>query len=144
MISSPRAAKPIISRTGVYGVVVQNQKLLLVKQFKGPHRGKWDLPGGKIEPGEAIEHALRREFLEEVGMEFDTMEVFNNLTAITEGIDEKGTVYDFHQVGLIYHIQGIAPSSLHIAEMEHAWMDPAQLEVGNMAPFVRQILPLIT
>lgn len=134
--------KPTISRAGVYGIAVKNGKLLLVKQYKGPHSGKWELPGGGIEAGETAEDTLRREFREEVGISFDTMQFLTNLTAITDGMDEKGNPYHFHQTGSVYLIKGFSPSSAQHAEMEHAWIDPKQLERERVSSFVRQIIDL--
>ncbi len=135
--------KLAVSRTGVYAINMQNQKLLLVKQFEGIHIGKWDLPGGGIEPKETIEEALRREFFEEVGMRFDTMQLFGNFTAVTAGITKMGEPYDFHQIGLIYQVEGLSQLSGSTPELEYAWIDPEHLGPGAISPFVREVLALL-
>ena len=61
------------------GVVVMGfldpETVLLTKQEQ-PHRERsfFDLPGGRMEPGEDSEMAARREFLEETGYEIDRLE----------------------------------------------------------------------
>ncbi len=134
----PSRSEPTISRTGVYGIVWQNQKLLVVKQQKGPHLGKFDLPGGGIEAGETIEEALRREFREEVGMSFDSIQLIENLTAVTEGLNENGA-YFLHQIGLIYLIHGFFPLQ-NAPEIEFFWIEPQELSKAPISPFVKQML----
>ena len=34
---------------GAYGIIIENNKILLVKKFGGPYNGLLDLPGGTIE-----------------------------------------------------------------------------------------------
>ncbi|HEY3259056.1 MAG TPA: NUDIX domain-containing protein [Pseudonocardiaceae bacterium] len=52
------------------GAVVHDDhgRLLLVRRATEPGRGLWSLPGGRVEPGESDEAALRRELQEEVGL----------------------------------------------------------------------------
>lgn len=49
-------------------------RLLLVLRGREPGAGLWSIPGGKVEPGESLEAALRREVLEETALEVDVGE----------------------------------------------------------------------
>jgi ADP-ribose pyrophosphatase YjhB (NUDIX family) len=44
-------------------------KILLIKRDTVPFRGYWALPGGRVEPGEAVERAVEREVKEETGLD---------------------------------------------------------------------------
>lgn len=44
-------------------------RLLLVQRGSDPHRGRWTLPGGRIEPDETPEQAVVRELREETGLD---------------------------------------------------------------------------
>jgi 8-oxo-dGTP diphosphatase len=52
------------------GVLIDPQgSFLLTSRPEGKvYAGYWEFPGGKVEPGESIEEALRRELLEELGI----------------------------------------------------------------------------
>jgi 8-oxo-dGTP diphosphatase len=55
----------------VLGYLEKSAKILLGLRKDHPskiYRDHWDLPGGQIEPGETVEEALKREFLEETGL----------------------------------------------------------------------------
>ena len=52
---------------GVYGVCLQEGKLLCIEKTRGPYQQRYDLPGGSQEPGEGLTETLKREVLEETG-----------------------------------------------------------------------------
>ena len=64
--------RPVV---GVGGVVVQDNRALIVKRAHEPRKGEWSLPGGLVELGETLVDALRRELKEETGLEVDVGEV---------------------------------------------------------------------
>ena len=122
-------------RTGVYGLAMQDGKILLVRQIQGNHRGTFDLPGGGIEAGETIEEALRREFREEAALGFNTMRLVENLSFSSQGVAEYGATFLFQQIGLIYQVDGLF-SLDEVPELESAWVDLEDLEKIPLAPFV--------
>ena len=52
---------------GVYGVIINEDRILLVKKSRGAYTGKLDLPGGSFEHGETPIETLKREISEETG-----------------------------------------------------------------------------
>ena len=70
MLASQRYEKPSLT---VDIVVVDPSEdrhmVLLVQRKHPPFEGRWAIPGGFVDPHEPLEHAARRELLEEPGVE---------------------------------------------------------------------------
>jgi len=54
---------------GVGAVIVDGERVLLVKRAHEPLKGEWSLPGGAVEVGESLEAALVREVREETRLD---------------------------------------------------------------------------
>lgn len=69
------------------GAVIWNgrKEVLLIRRTKEPRIGQWSLPGGKVENGESLHDALRREVREETGLEIEIM----GLAGVAETIDDR-------------------------------------------------------
>ena len=53
----------------VGAVVVVDDDLLLIRRGRGAAQGEWSVPGGRVQPGEALAEAVVRELAEETGLE---------------------------------------------------------------------------
>lgn len=66
----PEAAERIV----VGGAVLHEGRLLAARRSAPPElAGRWELPGGKVEPGESPDAALVRELREELGVEAEAV-----------------------------------------------------------------------
>ena len=84
----------------------------------GEFEGMWEFPGGKIEPGESREVALKREIQEELGVDI----VIEDLLCTTE--------YDYPSFHLTMHCYLCSVKSGDIELREHKsarWLKPAEL-----------------
>jgi len=63
--------KAIVPVVAVGAVIINDHKVLLVKRAHAPARGQWAIPGGRVEAGETLQQALKREIREETGLDID-------------------------------------------------------------------------
>jgi XTP/dITP diphosphohydrolase len=107
------------------GLIISEGKLLLAKRYD-PHNpdyhGKWELPGGVIELGEALEENLKRELLEETNYEVEIIKQINYIHKVDR------IKKDFsYQAFLIPYVCKVLEKNgdFNDAEiMEIKWIDP--------------------
>jgi len=59
---------PEVPLVGVGAIIVEGDRVLLVKRAHPPIQGQWSIPGGVLEVGELVKEAAIREAREETGL----------------------------------------------------------------------------
>lgn len=125
---------------GVYGICVQNGKLLVIKKNGGPYINRYDLPGGSLEDRESLVVAMKREFLEETGFE---VEIIKNV-GITDFMltsDWRGLA-DVHHIAVYYLVKQIGGNLIEPEQFEGqdslgaVWISEEDISVENASPLV--------
>ncbi len=128
----------------VSAVVIDDERLLVVRRGRGRAQGEWAVPGGRVHAGELLAEAVVRELLEETGIEG----VCGNLIGVHELLDDDGP----HQVVLAYQVtlmEAVEPVAGDDA-VEARWVplnDVAELRlVAGLAEFLHdhQVIATIT
>ena len=86
--------KPISVAVGV--LVDSEGRILITRRAKNAHQGGlWEFPGGKLEPGESVLEALRRELCEELGTDIAGS---TPLMTLEHDYQDKQVLLDVHLV----------------------------------------------
>ncbi|OZD84081.1 (deoxy)nucleoside triphosphate pyrophosphohydrolase [Rhodococcus sp. 05-339-2] len=115
----------------VAAALTHDGRLLLAQRTRPPElAGLWELPGGKVEPGESEEAALVRELREELGVECSVG------AALTGDVDLAG--------GLVLRAYRASLVSGMPAALEHSalrWVDAQTLPTMDLVDADRLWLP---
>lgn len=115
----------IIHRDGAY---------FATQRGYGEFEGMWEFPGGKIEPGESREDALKREIQEELGVDI----TIGELLCTTE--------YDYPTFHLTMHcyLCSVASGEIELREHKSAqWLTAETLDTVEWLPADKEIIAML-
>jgi mutator protein MutT len=115
------------------GILVDRDRVLIARRQEHDHQGgRWEFPGGKRHAGETIAECLRRELIEEIGLEVTIGPIWRALTH----------VYPDRRVSIYFYIceakDGHTPRAIECDEIR--WVRPEEL---TTLPFVEGDLAVL-
>jgi len=121
----------LFPQIAVGAVIIRDGKVLLVKRAHNPAKGMWANPGGKILPGEKKEAALKREIMEETGLEIEIGE----LATVFDIVEKVKDQITFHYV-IIDYVCTVVGGTLKAGDDAEAakWFSPQDISTYNIHP----------
>ena len=131
---------------GVYGVCLQDGKLLCIEKTRGPYQQRFDLPGGSQELGEGLTETLEREVLEETGYAISS---YSNPRIYDVLVQEEGQDFAVYHIMAFYDIvldfensQKSLPHEVHDGSNDSSnaiWVPIEQMTQENASPLVLKV-----
>lgn len=116
----------------VAGVIITDGKVFVAQRGYGEFKGGWEFPGGKVEEGESLETALKRELREELDVD------------VSVGRLIKTIEYDYPNFHLTLHCleTKIVSGEPKLLEHESArWVDGNEVEKLAWLPADIEMIP---
>ena len=115
-------------------VITEGNQIFTAGRGYGEFKGRWEFPGGKIEPHETARQALHREIEEELLCEVE----------VAEEVCTSEYAYDFGTVRLTTFVCHLIAGTPHLTEhTDIRWLNPADMPTLNWAPVDREAVAII-
>lgn len=128
---------------GIYGLLIENNKILLINKANGPYKGKLDLPGGTPEFGEKPVVTLHREIKEETGIIVLNQELFDTDSVLLDWNHNK-EIIKVHHTGVFYKITSYTGNIKTNIELDDANDDSKGAKFYEIAKLNKNNLSEIT
>lgn len=115
----------------VAAIIRKEDKIFVTQRGYGEWKDWWEFPGGKMEPGESPQDALKREIREELATEINVNEYLCTVE------------YDYPKFHLTMHcyLCSLLTDALHLNEHEAArWLAKSELDSVNWLPADKTII----
>jgi len=118
----------------VAAIIIRNGQVFATQRGYGEWKGWWEFPGGKMEPGESPQEALRREIREELDAEISVGQLLETVE------------WDYPAFHLTMHcfICTLISEDMHLKEHEAAaWLTKKTLQSVKWLPADEGLIPKI-
>jgi len=125
---------------GVGAIIIEDDRILLVKRGHPPLAGEWSIPGGVLEVGETLREAAVREAMEETGLEVEPSELLGVYDRVLRDADER-TLYHYVLIDFLCRRVSGEPRPAGDAD-EAQWFTPGEVENLALAKDTAEVIKL--
>jgi len=125
---------------GVGAIIIERDRVVLVKRGHPPLAGEWSIPGGVLEVGETLREAAAREALEETGLTVDVGELLGVYDRVVRDTDER---IRYHYVLVDFLCRRTAGEPYGAADAEEArWFTVDEVRELGLAEDTAEVIRL--
>jgi ADP-ribose pyrophosphatase YjhB (NUDIX family) len=123
---------------GVGSIIIEGDRVVLVKRAHPPIQGQWSIPGGVLEVGEKVREAAVREAREETGLIVEPGELLGVFDRI---LRDPGHRVQYHYVLIDFLCRRVA-GELHAASdaADVRWFNRQELPTLNLAEDTLEVI----
>jgi 8-oxo-dGTP diphosphatase len=125
---------------GVGAIIIEQDRVMLVKRAHPPLAGEWSIPGGALEMGETLRQAVAREALEETGLVIEVGELLGVFDRI---LRDAGGRIRYHYVLIDFLCRRIAGEPQAAGDAAEArWFTRGEVRQLSLAPDTAEVIKL--
>ncbi|HEV8594711.1 MAG TPA: NUDIX hydrolase [Thermoplasmata archaeon] len=131
----PKAPVPAVS-----ALLLDGDRVLLIRRKASPNRGRWTFPGGTVQLGETLSAAVVREVREETGLAVEPLEVVD----ATDVIVPETVRPDYHFVLVVFRGRAVGGSLRAMSDAAEArWVPFSQLDELDVTETTRRTIEAV-
>jgi ADP-ribose pyrophosphatase YjhB (NUDIX family) len=129
---------PELPLVGVGAIIIEGDRVLLVKRAHPPIQGQWSIPGGVLEVGEMVREAAVREALEETGLTVEAGELLGVYDRILRDPERR---VQYHYVLIDFLCRRVGGELLAASDAaEVRWFRREELPVLRLAEDTLEVI----
>src|ERR1700719_4688990 len=122
---------PEVPLVGVGAIIIEGERVVLVKRAHPPLQAEWSIPGGVLEVGELVREAAIREAREETGLFVEPGELLGVYDRILRDPEQR---VQYHYVLIDFLCRAVGGELLAASDAtEIRWFTREQLPILNLA-----------
>ncbi len=129
---------PEVPLVGVGAIIIEDNRVLLVKRAHPPLQAQWSIPGGVLEVGELVREAAVREAREETGLIVEPGDLLGVYDRVLRDAEER---VQYHYVLIDFFCRRVG-GELHAADdaAEVRWFTREELPALNLAEDTQDVI----